>query len=318
MQALTDVIVPIFLIVLVGWYAGRRRMLGEAAAGAINGFVYYFALPAMMFVAIARTPLPTLFNGPYLGSFAGAYALTFLASLAFGRLVLRSGGAAAVLQAANASYANTGYVGIPVLLATFGEVGLAPGGLAAVLSGGMGLLFGVVALELATRSGGGPLWKVGLKLVVTLARTPMIVAVVLGGALSFAEAALPRPVENFAQLLGGAAAPGALFAIGLFLGGRPFRFDLHEVGWMVAVKLCLQPAIAYALAITIFPMDAFWTACAVLLSALPGAATSFILAQQYGTYREETSSAILWSTILSVPTLAVLMNVLLPLPGGVP
>ena len=312
LSALTDVILPIFAIVAIGWLAGRRRMLGESAAQAINGFVYYFALPAMLFVAMARTPVDVLLNLPFLGTFVGGYVATYLAALAIGLWGIGAAPSDAVLQAANASYANTGYVGIPLMFATFGAEGLAPGGVAAVISASFGLLLGVVSLEFAGRAGSGPFWRVALKVFATTARNPMLDAVLVGIVFSLSGTVLPKALESFGLLLGGAAAPGALFAIGLFLGAQPLRFELREIGWQVAMKACFQPAVTYALAKWVFALDAFWAAAAVLLSGLPVAATVFVLAQQYGHYQRATSSAILVSTIFAVPTMALAMLVMLP------
>jgi len=311
LSALTDVILPIFMIVFAGWVAGRRRMLGEGAAQALNGFVYWFALPAMLFVVLARTPMQQLMNPPFLGAFAGGCAITFLLALALAIWCLGSRPPVAVLQSMNASFANTGFMGIPVLFAAYGPPGVAPGAIGAVMMAAAGTIGGVVALEVATRSGGGSSWRMALRLVGTVLRNPLVVTTLCGIALSASGLGLPKPVQTFCEFLGNAASPGALFAIGLFLGAQPLRWQLDEVGWQVAVKLLVQPAVTYLLAITVFPMDAFLTGCAVLLAGLPGAATPFLLAQQYGHYQAPTSSSILLSTMLSVGTLFVLMLVVL-------
>jgi len=141
----------------------------------------------------------------------------------------------------------------------------------------------------------------------TLARNPLLVAPLAGLAWAAGGLDLPTPIVNLFELTGAAASPCALFAIGLFLGGRKLVSNLAEVAWISILKLLWQPLICYWLAVTLFPMDPFWTACAVLLAALPTGALAFVVAQTHGVYEERTSAVILVSTILSIVPLSILL-----------
>ena len=121
----------------------------------------------------------------------------------------------------------------------------------------------------------------------------------------------------FGDLLGASAGPCALFAIGLFLAGQQLRAglraDLGPVATAVALKLLVQPALAWVLATHAFPMHPYWAAACVLLAGLPTGALTFVVAQQYKTAVERTSTVILVSTVLSVPTLSALLAYYVPL-----
>lgn len=307
MAALTDVVLPIFGVVLLGYFAGWRGLLGAQGVVALNGFVFYFSFPVMLFGALAKSPVSVLLNGPFAGAYLGGVFLTFALAWAFGHYLLRRSRLEAVAQAANASCGNTGYVGIPLLAAAYGEAGVLPGSVAAILTAAVTIMGLVVAFELAVGKGAG--FRAWRRVAKALALNPLMLASIAGIAWSLAGWAMPVPLAAFVGLLGTAAPPGALFAIGLFLGTQPFRLSLDEIGWQVACKLCLQPAITLALALLLFPMDPLWTAAAVISAALPGAATPFLLAQQYGAYVQPTSTAILVSTVFSVATLAALLTV---------
>jgi predicted permease len=123
---------------------------------------------------------------------------------------------------------------------------------------------------------------------------------------------LPSAVRLFGELLGNAAGPCALFALGLFLAGQPLRDDLRLVGWLVVLKLVVQPAATWVLAFRLLVVEPVWAEVAVLLNALPVGAGAFVLAQQYGRQVARTSAAILISTVLSVLTISYLLAAFVP------
>ena len=308
MSAVIDVVLPVFAIILAGFLAGRRRLLGPASSEALNAFVYWVALPPLLFLAMARTEIGEVLYWPFIGAFMGSLAAVWILASLIGMAIYRPSPAVATMQGLNASFSNTGYMGIPLLAAAFGEAGIAPATLATVMMSAVSVSVAIIGLEIAgaKRQGlGATLADVGR----ALARNPLLLSPLAGIAWSLADLPLPVPVVNLCQLIGAAAGPCALFAIGLFMASRPLAADLAEVTWISILKLLWQPLICYGLAITIFPMDPFWTACAVILAALPTGALTFVLAQGYGVYVERTSATILVSTVLSIVPLSILLAV---------
>lgn len=305
MQVVLDVALPVFAIVVAGWLGGRT-VLGQGASQALSAFVYWFALPAVLFLGMARQPLADIFNLPFIGAFLGAMLAIYVLGFVLGRLIRRDSDEVHAMQALNACFSNTGYMGIPLFLAAFGADRLLPAIIATVIMSAVMVGLAIIVMELVRAKGQGmgkAMGDVGQALV----KNPLIVSSFAGLAWNLAGLPLAQPIVNFCQLMGSAAGPCALFAIGVFLAGRPLRPAWREVGWLVPLKLVVQPLLTWALIAILFPLDRFWTGAALLLAALPTGALTFVVASQYDVYVENTSQAILLSTIASVPVLSLLL-----------
>lgn len=316
MQAVVDVVLPVFGLILVGYFAGRFKILGQESSEALNNFVYFFALPALLFVGMARVSAQDVLNLPFLAAFLGGIVIVFVLALVVARFAFPGGGAALALGALSSVFANTGYMGIPLFLTAFGPDGVLPAVIAAVAMAALVMAAGVVMIELALSAGSGfakALTNVGR----AVALNPLVIGSVAGFAWNAAGLGLPKPVATFADLLGAAAGPAALFAIGLFLASQSLNALMGgrraiEVVWLLLLKLVVQPLVTWWIARQV-GLDQFWTASAVILSALPTGALIFVLARQYGVYVERASAVILASTVVSVVTLSAIMVLLRPM-----
>ncbi|MBI3504022.1 MAG: AEC family transporter [Proteobacteria bacterium] len=310
MRAIFDVILPVFAIILTGYFSGRIRLLGPDSSDALNKFCYWFALPPVLFLGPARVPLDQVFNLPFIAAFMGGVAVTWLIALAVGVLAFRDRPAVTALALLSGTFANVGYMGIPLFLAAFGPEGVLPAVIATVSCTLLLVGATVIIVEADLAGQGGAATAFG-KVLKGLAKSPLIVAPLSGLAFNLSGLPMPKPLSNFGELLGAAAGPAALFAIGLFLSTRSLGTlvggrKLVEVGWLVWVKLIVQPLATWWLA-GFFGLDAFWTGSAVILASLPTAALCFVLAQQYRQFVERASATILISTVLSPLVLSFLM-----------
>jgi predicted permease len=317
MQAVLDVVLPVFGLILVGYLAGRFKVLGQESSEALNSFVYFFALPALLFVGMARVPAHDVLNLPFLAAFLGGIVVVFLLAWAVGHFAFPGTGAARALGALSSVFANTGYMGIPLFLTAFGPEGVLPAVIGAVVMAAIVMAAGIVLIELALSAGSGigkALGNVGR----AVALNPLVIGSVAGFLWNAVGLPLPTPIATFADLLGAAAGPAALFAIGLFLASQSLNALMGgrraiEVVWLLVLKLVVQPLVTWWLA-RLVGLDPFWTASAVILSALPTGALIFVLARQYGVYIERASAVILASTVVSVVTLSAIMVLLHPSP----
>lgn len=308
MSAVVNVALPVFAIILLGYLSGRMGLLGQASSEALNKFVYWIALPALLFIAMARSGVEDLVNWHFMGAYLGGiYVVWGLAAL-LGFVLHRANAAIMTMQGMSATFSNTGYMGIPLFVAAFGSAGLPPALLATVTMSAICVGTAVVGLELFGGTGRGVLRALA-DVVLALVKNPLVVSPALGLLWSGVGLAVPTAAETLMDLLGAAASPCALFAIGLFMATQTLRSDLAEVGWITVVKLIWQPLVTWWLAVTFFPMDPFWTASAVILAALPTGALTFVVAQQYGVYVQRTSAVILVSTVASVVTLSILLAI---------
>lgn len=306
MQAILNVAVPIFGVILAGYLAGRWRILGPESTAALNAFVSYFALPVLFFGTLARTPVAAVLDPALMTGFTIAVVATFGLGMVTTRLLSRGGLAAMSLQGIAASWGNVGYMGVPLCLAAFGEAGLPPAMLTVIVTAIVSMVFGVMLIELEVAAGHGPM-RTFLKAAFNVARNPLPVSIGLGIVASAVGLPLPTPVEKWVDLLGAAAAPCALFAIGLFLSDKSIRSGLAEASAATVIKLLVQPALALVVLPLFVDPASVPGQVALLMAALPTAANAFVLARQFDLQVEQNSAAVLLSTAFSVVTVSALL-----------
>jgi len=312
MRAIVDVVLPVFGLIFAGVAAGRFRILGQDSSVALNGFVYWFALPPLFFLGMARVPVAQAMNGPFIVAYLGGVVAVFLAVIILWRLFFPGTAAEHSMAGMNASFANTGYMGIPLFMTAYGPEGLLPVVISGVINGAI-VAAGMIALVDALQGVRQSLGRVLLDAGRTLATNPLVVAPLAGLAFSASGLSLPKAVATFGDLLAASAGPCALFSVGLFIAARPLGSLVRgrkaiESTSLVFLKLIVHPLVTWAIAVAL-NMDPFWAFSAVIMAALPTGALAFVVAQQYRVYIERTSAVILISTVLSLATLSAFMLV---------
>lgn len=306
MQAILNVAFPIFGVILAGYLAGRWRILGGEATAALNAFVSYFALPVLFFGTLARTPVRAVLDPALLAGFSAAVVATFIMGMVTTRLVSRGGLAAMSLQGIASSWGNVGYMGVPLCLAAFGEPGLPPAMLTVIVTAVLSMVFGVMLIELEVAAGHGPI-RTFLRAAFNVARNPLPLSIGFGILASWSGLVVPTPVEKWIDLMGAAAAPCALFAIGLFLSDKSIKSGLAEAGLATLIKLLLQPLLAALILPFFIDIRSVPGQVALLMAALPTAANAFVLAKQFDISVEQNTAAVLLSTAFSVITVSALL-----------
>jgi len=305
------VVLPIFALILSGWLARRIGVLGAAATTELNRFVVFLALPALLFDVTAHAHWSAIWKP----GFIAAFGVSSLAVFALTVLIRRGEGHSlsdAAVDGLNAGYPNTGFMGFPLALVAFGPEALAPTTVAAILTVCGVFAVAIVLIETGLRReahGSGqagsniPVWRaVGRSLI----RNPLLVAPALGALVPSAGLTLPAAAETFLKLLGGAASPCALVALGLFLAQkrRPGSAQPRTAALLVGLKLVGQPALAYGLGRYLFDLPPLLLHVAVLMAALPTGTGPFMLAEFYRREADLTSTVVLVSTILSIVTVS--------------
>lgn len=304
MEPIFNVVLPVFAIILTGYACGRLGALGPASSEAINKFVYFVSLPVLLFYSMARVVPAQIFNWHYLGAFAAGSIIATVLGILFARYVFRTRLAEQSMFGMVSIFGNTGYMGIPLCIVAFGPEGALPAIVATVFQTIIMIPFYAVMIEADLRGEKG--LKAALEVTKSLGRNPLMIASVAGIAWSFTGLALPASVETFCSILSGAAGPSALFAIGLFMVGKPLFHGFSEVAAVSVIKLLVHPLITYVFFMYVFDVEPLWRAVGVLMAALPAGAMCFVVAQNYNVYVQRTSAAILLSTIVAVLTLSVL------------
>jgi malonate transporter len=300
-DALINVVIPVFGLILTGYLAGRFEVLGPESAAALTRFVYYFAFPAALFVFSARAPIDRTFNWPFIGAFVASSGLTLLIALIVGRLWFGHDLATLSIVGFTAVFGNVIAMGLPLLLTAYGPDGALPPIVVALV---FSLLFisSVIAVLEATRASGPSALRVASRLVGTLLRNPVVVAPVLGIFYSMTAQPLPKAVGNYLDLMAGAVGPAALFAVGLSLVGRKLVGNIGEVLWLSVLKAVVNPILTFVLVTYAFVVEPLWSQAAVILSAMPVGTNPYVIAQQCDVHVKTVSPTIVISTVMSVIT----------------
>ncbi len=275
------VVLPVFALIFSGWGAFRLKILGPHAITELNRFVVYLALPALLFDIMANTHGGELWQPGFIAVFllssAIAFVLPFLVRLRGKRPLSDT-----ALDGLNAAYPNTGYMGIPLSMIAFGSGVLAATTISIIITVCITFAFAIVLIEIGLQTEKRPLrliWKV----VRSLARNPLLVAPALGALVSALGLSIPASAETFLKMLGGAASPCALVALGLFLA-QPRKIEresINAIAFLVAVKLIVQPLATWLLAVYVFALPPLLAQSAALLAALPTGTGPFMLAEHY-------------------------------------
>jgi predicted permease len=229
----------------------------------------------------------------------------FIYLIATGVALLRKRGIEeAAIEAQCAVIGNVGFLGIPMLVLLLGEQAIGP--VMLVLAVDL-IVFGSLIVILITGSRDGRMSPGVLRTVgIGLLKNPMIVSISLGIIVSSIGLPIPKPANEFLSLLGAAATPCALFAIGASLATKSAE-RVVVAGWLSFAKLVLHPAAVAFAALVMFPVDAYAAGVMIACAALPVAGNVYILAQHYGVAPSRVSASILISTALSVITISAVI-----------
>ena len=306
MLSTLNIVLPIFALILAGWLARRLNILGENALSELNRFVVYLALPALLFDIIASAKWDSLAQPAFILTFSIGMMVMFFLTLII-QLRRTQHLADAALDALNASYANTGFIGFPLVMIFLGNEAMAPTLVATILT--VSVLFGIAIILIETGLQSETKWQViVIKVAKSLIKNPLLIAPAIAIFIPITDTTLPDSVNVFLTLLGGAASPCALVALGLFLAGQPAKKLNNEnktVTLIVILKLLIQPLLTWWLATRVFNLSPLLVHTAVLLAALPTGTGPFMLAEFYRREASTTSKCIMISTVGSLFTLTV-------------
>ena len=296
---------PFFALVLCGYLAARIRLLPQPAIPGLNSFVLYFALPCMLYRFGASTPIAQLIDP----AAAGVYLLCALVMVAGTVLATRGprmGWNDAAFGALVAAFPNTGFMGVPLLVALLGAAAAGP----AILTIALDMVVTsslCVALSRLDVAGTHGMAVALRKALVGMASNPMPWAIALGALASAMQFTLPGPLDQSVAMLADAASPVALFTIGAVLARSQMneheQVPARDYVPIALAKLLLHPLLVWGVgqgAIALgLPLSPFALTALVLLAALPSASNVALLAERFGAHNGRIARIILVSTALA-------------------
>jgi len=308
MQDLFALAFPFFGLIFLGYFCGRLVKLPEAGLAWLTFFIIYIALPSLFFRIVSQTPFEELANGAFIlavvASTGTCFVLAFLIALWF-----RRGDVGEAAIAANVgSYANVGYMGPGLSLAALGQGAATPA--AIIFACDSVLFFTAVPLLMAVHGRGESLSHTFKLIAIRVFSHPFNIATLLGVAAAAVHFREPEPIARMLDFLKNAAAPCALFTLGVTVALRPLKRVPRELPPLLMLKLVGQPAIALASLSLFGGFSHDWAQTMLLMASLPPALNCFVLARQYHTYIEEASASVLIGTACSVITVTTMLYLL--------
>jgi predicted permease len=300
-QAIAQALTPICFSILLGWIAGRTKVMPVEYGKALARFVVVFALPIALFLAAAKARPSDIFNVQMLLALLVGFGITFVVGLVAGHRLFRHPEAESAIQALACSFPNIAYCGPPVLIASVGSSAVLM-----VVTGNLvvTLIIVPVALVILARSANDDAHRIGLFEALTNAvEQPLVFLPVAGACLAAFGIKIPPLAASAADEIGRAAGGVALFALGLTLSGIPIQLN-GEITFNVFVKNVIQPLIIFTAAWALGLKGAL-LAQTFLLGVLPTATEVSAIAVARNVYRDGAAD----STIVSVLTSAITISV---------
>lgn len=305
MESILNVTIPFFALVVLGYFAARGRLLPEAAIPGLNAYVLYFALPCLLFRLGASMPFRQLIDPALIGIYvlSALIVVGFTVSITLKRVGLKN----AAFGALVAAFPNSGFMGVPLLVALFGDAASGPviGTMLVDL-----LLTSTLCLALAQahdRRADSAWPVVVLRALRGAATNPQPWAIALGALAAATSLQLPGPAAQVVKMLADSASPVALFTIGavLWRAGQHAHTRTPVAAYLPAalIKLFVHPALVGGVGLALraagVNVPTFGLTMLVLVAALPSASNVSLLAERYGADNGRVARIIMASTVLA-------------------
>lgn len=308
-MTVANIVLPVFVLIALGFVAARFGWLSEAAQKGITEFSATIAIPTLLFRTVSSgTAMQTSPVRIWIAFFA-ALALTWLTAMMIGRVVLRRPSADHTSIAMTSTYGNTVMLGIPLCLSVYGDAAAAP--IAVILSIHTAILWGTATLQhqWLARSAATGAGSLALTLLKELSRNAIIVGIALGVLWRLSGLTLPLVADRSLALIAQAGIPTALIALGTSLAGFAIAGQGPTLATVVVLKLIAMPLFAllfgHALGLPPVPLGVV-----VLFAAMPAGANAYLFAAKVDRAVHSASGAVALGTALSVVTVGVLVAAL--------
>ncbi len=309
MFQILGLITPLFAIIALGYISGRLRKISMDGLAWLNFFIVYISLPALFFLFLSRTPFEQFQRMDFLIRTTLATFAVFTLCFLIAKLYTRASTKVSTIQGLASAYGNFGYLGPPVAIAAFGPEAAVPVALIFCFENTMHFTLAPLLMTIGSDKKSS-VFRLAISIVRNIVTHPLILGTIAGILGAWFQYKAPLPIETMLSMLSGAAAPCALFAMGVTAAMRPLKRIPSELIYIVPIKLVLHPLLVYLVVANIPGLPDYWVYSAVLLAALPSATNVFVIAQQYDVWVERALSAVVISTILSAVTVTAVLYLL--------
>ncbi|MGB5092306.1 MAG: AEC family transporter [Parvibaculum sp.] len=313
MQVALSLVLPIFGVIGLGYFAAKRGIMRPGAIDGLDLYVFTFGIPILLFRNLAKTELPdTLPWGLWL-SFYGAMLTIWGIGYLMGRYGFGRSTPDAVMLGFGGGQGNVVMLGIPIILTGFGDKASVPLFLILAFHGLILITSATFMLELTRHRGdhmprGWAIFKLGLN---SSLRNPIIMGLAAGLLYSQTGLGIPAIMDTALEMISRSAIPCALFVLGGTLTRYHLRASIGAASMTVIMKLVMMPILVFTMTYFVFGLPDLWVSVATVLAGMPTGVYSSILANRYQVAPGIASSVVVLSTGLSLVTLTLLLRLFL-------
>ena len=289
-----SIVAPVFGLMALGFAAQHTGFVSSRAGEGLSEFVFSIAVPALIFKTLTAAELPAAQPWGYWCAYFGGVIIVWTVATLAARRFFGVSPVEGVVAGFCASQANTVFVGVPLILEAYGPEGAVP-------------LFLLIAIHLPLMitaamllvEGRNAHWlKVGRQLITS----PILLAIGVSVLVKATDAPVPGTVKTIVDMLGAAASPCALFAMGIALKRYGFGDSIGLSAVVTGLKLIVHPLLVFVLARYVFPMPPVWAGVAVLFAAAPTGINAYLFAERYRTGVAIAAGSITLGTVASIVT----------------
>ena len=314
MLAVLTIIAPIFLLIGIGFFITKIKLIDSTHTPTLGIIVLYLAMPSI----ILNTFLQTSIKEVLLLNFALVYSLgtiaTFALAFIFNSFALNKNTSLSALNSFGSAMPNTGFIGYPLLIQTIAEPPLAAFALLLIIEGIVIIPIGLFMLELgSTKKRGKSLTAITGVILKELIKNPLIISIILGVVISVFNLSLPDALESTILSLSKAAVPVGLIFIGATLASNKWVVNVIDITTVASAKLLIHPLMILSM-MMIFPIENDDHRMALILCASAPMLTMYpVLADKYN-YRPQAASLLLLTTLISFFSISLIFWVFPYLP----
>lgn len=308
MQALIDVILPVFIVVGFGYLVVWRGLFSTSAVDGLMSYTQNFAIPCLLFIALIQIDLSQAYSLKLMSSFyigaASGFALGFLGA----RYLFRRSAQDSVAIGFVSLFSNSVMMGLAITERAYGVEALVANFAIVSMHAPFCYFVGITAMEIA-KSDGESIGKVASKVVRSMMKNALFIAIILGLMINIMNVTLPKAILDGAHMIAQTALPAALFGMGGVLYQYRPEGDFGPIAWVVGISLLIHPAIVWMLG-QIWNLSVSELRSAVLTSAMAPGINCYIFASIYNRAKRVAASGVLIATSLSVFTIWVWLQIL--------
>ncbi len=296
---------PIFIIILVGYIAGRTQLFNQAASDDLARLVFYIVMPVTLFIEIAKLSSHSVLVWPFMGTFFCASLMVSLISFLVSKHCFKRSNNHLIINTMASSHTNTAYIALPLFLLLFHTIW--PVASIIIVQSIFNFIF---IFLLDTQNNSQHKKHVLSRTLAVFWRNPILIGIILGLAFSFFQLSVPTVVNNTFDIAKQAAAFLALFALGLslsFIKAKSVKNEFYEIGFLILLKTSLHPLVAFLLGYFIFQLQGFNLFAVVFIAAMPTAKNLFIFAKRYHAAEDSASLIVFMTTLVSIFSLNLIL-----------